>query len=94
MRNRGRNDCNKMYEIYNQAMEYYRYIVATHCTIAEAAEHFKCAKTTLFMRLKHLGLTEQTVMKEIRHENKLRVQKLAVEANREKCRRKKNDSGD
>lgn len=61
--------------LFNMAADYYKYIVSTHCTIEEAATHFKVPKTTLYTHLKRVPEAQQVVLKRICRENKRQQQR-------------------
>ena len=57
--------------IQQLAMQYTKYIVDTHCTLAEAAKHFGVPRSTLWWRLEQLPYYDREATKKIAVENKV-----------------------
>lgn len=55
------------------AMQYTKYIVDTHCTLAEAAKHFGVPRSTLWWRLEQLPYYDRKATKKVAVENMRKV---------------------
>ena len=55
------------------AMQYTKYIVDTHCTLAEAAKHFGVPRSTLWWRLEQLPYYNRKATKKVAAENMRKV---------------------
>ena len=54
-------------------MQYTKYIVDTHCTLAEAAKHFGVPRSTLWWRLEQLPYYDRKATKKVVAENMCKV---------------------
>ena len=55
------------------AMQYTKYIVDTHCTLAEAAKHFGVPRSTLWWRLEQLPYYDREATTKVAVENMRKV---------------------
>lgn len=55
------------------AMQYTKYIVDTHCTLAEAAKHFGVPRSTLWWCLEQLPYYDRKATKKVAAENMRKV---------------------
>lgn len=65
--------------IQQLAMQYTKYIVDTHCTLAEAAKHFGVPRSTIWWRLEQLPYYDREATKKIAAENKVTAAMHALE---------------